>query len=225
MIRARGWIALCACLLVGVAGAAEPTVKTTTTAPPQDLKDPVRQLLGDQAIQVSDEMGKPLGTFWFRKEIPVKATAEQFKSGLTYHEMEDTTLIGAVRFEQTFNDYRKQKIKPGVYTLRYSLQPMDGDHMGTAPYSEFCLLVPAARDPKPDLMEAKQLQENSARSTTGSHPAIMLLFPAEKPEAAPKIVDKGNGNFVLSLKEPVEAGGQKGELGIALTVVGHTTAE
>ena len=40
-----------------------------------------------------------------------------------------------------------------VYTLRLAYQPMDGDHMGTAPYSEFCLLVGAEMDTKPDLLE------------------------------------------------------------------------
>ena len=37
-------------------------------------------------------------------------------------------------------------VPPGVYTLRLGYQPQDGDHMGTAPHSEFCLACPAAED-------------------------------------------------------------------------------
>ena len=35
------------------------------------------------------------------------------------------------------------------------MQPMDGDHMGTAPYNEFCLLIPADKDKKPDLLDVE----------------------------------------------------------------------
>src|SRR6202011_5762709 len=94
---------------------------------------------------------------WFRKELPVKATAEQLKNGLTYREVEESTVFGTIRYEQEASDYRKQKIKPGVYTMRLGFQPMDGDHMGTAPYGEFCLLVAAKADEKPDVMDAKEL--------------------------------------------------------------------
>jgi len=48
-----------------------------------------------------------------------------------------TTLLGALRVHKTEIDYRKQKLKEGVYTLRLAYQPADGDHMGTAPNAEF----------------------------------------------------------------------------------------
>ena len=47
-------------------------------------------------------------------------------------------MVGAVQFPEVWKDYRKQKIKAGVYTLRIGVQPEDGDHMGTAPFNEFC---------------------------------------------------------------------------------------
>src|SRR5581483_8878827 len=108
----------------------------------------------------------PIGQVWFRKEIPAKATPEQLKSGLSYREVEETTLFGAMKVEQQYSDYRRQKIRPGVYTLRLGYQLMDGDHMGTAPYAEFCLLVPAARDESPGPMkEPKLLHERSTRAS------------------------------------------------------------
>ncbi len=127
-------------------------------APPKELGDAVRAVLDGKAMHVSDDKGKLLCTVWACKALETKATADQAKAGLKYAHLEETTLVGAVKFPETFTDYRKQKIKPGVYTLlRLGNQPTDGDHQGTAPFNEFCLLSPAAADAKPAVMEAKGL--------------------------------------------------------------------
>jgi hypothetical protein len=202
--------------------AAEFSIKTVAAPPPKELPEATVKLLGEQSVQLLDASGSVVARLWFRKELPAKATPEQVKNGLTYRELQETALLGAVRFEQGVTDYRKQKIKPGVYTLRLGFQPMDGDHMGTAPYPEFGLLIPAVDDTKPDVMTAKELQELSAKASGGSHPAVFLLYPNEKPADAPQLVDKGGGTWVLNVKEPVVAGGQKAAIGMGLTLVGHT---
>jgi hypothetical protein len=127
-----------------------------------------------------------------------------------------------MRIARLMTDYRKQKIKPGVYTLRLGFQPMDGDHMGTAPNPEFLLVLPAAGDRKPVTMEPKEMQERSSKAPGGSHPGVFLLFPNDKPEDAPKLVSKGDGTWVLTWKEPAASEGQKASLGMALTLIGHS---
>ena len=99
--------------------------------------------------------------------------------------------------------------------------------MGTAPYQEFCLLIPAKHDAKPDLIETKALREHSSKASATSHPCVLLLFPNEKPEDAPKMIDKGNGTWALALKAAISVDGKKvdGALGIALTLIGHSAAE
>jgi hypothetical protein len=216
-----------AVLLFGAAGAwaadAKFTVKPATTPPPKELKDPFRQLLADKSVQLLDAKGSVVCEVWYRKDVPVEATPEQIKNGLSYRELKETTVLGAVRFDQPWTDYRKQKIKPGVYTLRLGFQPQDGDHMGTAPYQEFCLLVSADRDRKPDLLPVKDLQELSTKSIGTSHPAVLLLFPNEKPKDMPQLVGKDNDHWVLNTKEDVTVGGKKvpAGLGIGLTLIGH----
>src|SRR5204862_7686965 len=111
-------------------------------------------------------------------------------------------------------------IQPGVYTLRLGKQPMDGDHQGTAPYDDFCLLCPAKQDAKPDLLDAKPLHELSTASTTRKHPGVMLLFPNPMPADAPAVEGKPNDVWVVNFKRPVNAGGQKAALGFGLVVVG-----
>ena len=225
----RRTLAAAAAVWFALAGAAAAddkfTVKVEDAPPPKELAEPVRGLLDSKALTVSDDKGKVLCTVWPRKELESKATADQIQGGLTYSNLEETTVLGAVRFPETFVDYRKQKIKPGVYTLRLGIQPMDGDHMGTAPYNEFALLSPADLDKKPDTMEAKELQEQSSKSTTRKHPGVMLLFPNPKPADKPAVEAKPNDTWVLSFRRPVAAAGKKADLGFSLTVVGVSMAE
>src|SRR5262249_23767332 len=94
------------------------------------------------------------------------------------------------------------------------IHPMDGDHMGTAPYNEFLLASPAADDKSPDPMEPKALHEMSAK-VTNSHPAVFLLFPA-KDAGEPKALDKGDGHWVLQYRQDADAAGKKAALGVGL---------
>jgi hypothetical protein len=226
MIRiAIGAVVLSLAICSNAPADAKYSLKPATTAVPSELAEPIRALMAEGSLQVVDAKGNLICEFWVRKEIPTKATPEQVKNGLTYRELDESLVVGAIRFDQIFTDFRKQKIKPGVYTLRLGFQPMDGDHMGTAPYQEFCLVSPAKADEKPDLMEPKELRELSAKTTGTAHPSVMLLFPNEKPEEKPKLEDKGNDIFVAAFKRPVNANGEKTSMGFALTVVGHTMAE
>jgi hypothetical protein len=213
--------------LVGSASAADTkiTVKVEKAEPPKELTDAVRKTLDTQAMSVLDEKGKLICTVWAAKALDTKATAEQAKTGLKYTHVEETTVVGAVKFAEEWKDYRKQKIKPGVYTLRLGVQLMDGDHMGTAPYNEFALLCPAAEDKAPDLMEVKELYELSGKSTGRKHPGLMLLFPNKTAADAPAIEAKPKEHVVLSYRVPATAAGQKANLGFSLVVVGVTMSE
>jgi hypothetical protein len=194
-------------------------VKVAEAAPPKELQDPIRKLLPEKCVQFSNAKGELLLELWFRTELPAKATEAQIKNGLTYREIAETTVVGAARVVNAITDYRKQTIKPGVYTLRLAFQPMDGDHMGTAQYSEFFLMSPAADDKKAGTMEAKALQEMSAKSTS-AHPGVFLLFPGKDAGDEPKLVNKGEGHWVLMYKQAILAGDKKGTMQIGLTLVG-----
>src|SRR5579864_1275040 len=213
------------CTSAAIADDAPYKLKSEKVPPPKELSEPIRKLLSDDALQLTEASGETAITFWFRTAIPAQAAEEQIKNGLTYREVPVTTVIGAVQFAKPWTDYRKQKIPAGVYTLRLAIQPMDGDHMGTAPYGDFCLLSPAAKDQSADTMEPKALFEMSAGAPGGTHPGVMLLYPNSKPEAEPKLTAKPNGSAVLYVKRAVDAGGKQAALGFGFTVAGTTTAE
>jgi hypothetical protein len=215
-------------LLVATQGGADEakyTIKTTKNTPPKELKEPVRKLLEEQSVEFLDDKGAVICEVWFRKEVPATATAAQIKNGLTYRDnLKETTLLGAIQYHQEGRDFRKQKIKAGVYTLRLGFQPMDGDHMGTAPNPEFCLLIPAEKDADPAPVEPKQLHESSKDASGTSHPAVLLLYPHENPKDETKLTSKEGGTWVLERKQPVTVGGQKAVLGVALTLIGVSPA-
>jgi hypothetical protein len=211
------------------APAANPfSIKATDKAePPKELKDGIRKLLAEKSVQFLDDKGNQLAEIWFRNELPVKATDAQIQNGLTYQEVSPSTLVGAVRIKDTLSDYRKQKIKGGVYTMRLAIQPMDGDHMGTAPHGEFLLLVPASEDEGKESLEPEKLHELSKKASGTGHPAIFLLFPVAKKDLgkAPALQMREGKHWVLNVTQDITVDGKKkGTLGIGLNLIGFSPA-
>lgn len=201
--------------------AAEPkfSAKIEKVAAPEKLAEPVRKLLDDEALVVRDGDGIVMKV-WFRTEIPVKATEEQIKNGITYREIPEGTLVGAIEFPAKFTDFRKQELAAGVYTLRFAVQPDIGDHTGTSPHPDFCLICPADEDKDSEPIEKKKLIEVSSKVNEGRHPAVLLMWPNNGKDAGVKVLDKGNGVLVATVKRTVAGDGGKTTLGFAITVAG-----
>ncbi len=171
--------------------AADPySIKAVDAAAPTELAEPVRTLLAGRCVQFFAGGDRPLAEVWFRKEAPGDAVEVQIMNGLTYREIPETTVLGALRVNGDFTDYRHQKIAPGVYTMRLGFQPVTDDHQGTTPYPEFLLLCPAAEDVKPEPMEHKALEELSGK-TTGKHPAVLPAVPRQEHVRRAEIGAKG----------------------------------
>jgi hypothetical protein len=196
------------------------SAKVEKVAAPDAMAEPIRKLLDEQALVVRDGETEVM-TVWFRTEIPAKATAEQVKNGLTYREIPEGELVGAVRFPAKFTDYRKQEIAAGVYTLRFAVQPDIGDHTGTAPHPEFCLMCQAEKDRGAAPLEKKKLIEVSSLVNEGRHPAVLLMWPNNDKDGAVKVAGKGEGVYVATIRRPVVADdNRKTTLGFAITVAG-----
>jgi len=207
---------------LGPAPAAEPnfTARYEKLDPPAAVAGPVRKLLADQALVVHGDNDEPVMRVWFRAEIPAQATAEQVKNGLTYREIPEGTVVGAIEFPRTFTDFRKQEIPAGAYTLRFAVQPDIGDHTGTAPHTEFCLMSHAEKDTSAEPLSVKKLIELSSEVNDGKHPAVLLLFPNNIRDDGPKVVGKGGGVWVVNVRRPVAAAEAKTTLGFGITVAG-----
>lgn len=199
-------------------------VKAEKMAPPPELTAAVRAVLAEQAIHVHDDKGQLVCTIWPVQSLTLKDGVKA-SGGVKYTHLEESTVLGAIHFPNDWRDYRKQKIKAGVYVLRLGLQPMDGDHMGTAPFNEFALLCPAKEDTKPDLIDVEALHELSAKSTTRKHPGMMLLFPIKEPPESPTVEVKPKEHIVVNYQVPATIGNIKTAMGFSVVVVGATAAE
>jgi hypothetical protein len=229
IIRPAGLLAALACFLPWTAAqeGSKFAVKTATAAAPKELSEPIRKLLQDEAVQLLDAAGKPVAEVWLRKEVPTDATAEQIKNGITYRELKQSEVLGAIRFDRDWTDYRKQKVKAGVYTLRLAFQPTDGKHTAdVSEFQEFVVVLSPKADTSPDLMEPKKLQEMSADSIDSGHPGVFMLVPT-KAGKAPEISARPKDHWAVTAKLPLVAGSKQtgAYLGIGINLVGHSPAE
>jgi len=138
---------------------------------------------------------------WLTREIPQKP---KFKSTPRIkYPFQTGTLIGVIRFPDGSKpgDFRGQAIKPGTYTLRYGLQPDDGNHLGTTESGvrDFLVGCPPDKDTSPARIEdIKDVFRMSGPVAGGTHPAIFLLNPpADKAFDAPAVEHDDAKNLVI----------------------------
>ena len=110
------WVLIAFAAIASSASAQEFKVEAVSVAAPAELAPAVRETLGNAAMRVVGPEG-PLCEIWLRKVVPARATPQQ-ALGIAYGQFEEGTLIGAVRFLREARDFRKQLVKPGVFTLR-----------------------------------------------------------------------------------------------------------
>jgi hypothetical protein len=203
------------------------SIKTASNPVPKDVSEPIQKLLADSSIQLLDKAGTPICEVWFRKDIPAEAAPEQIKTGVTYREVKQTEILGVIQFHKDWSDYRKQKIKTGVYTMRLAYQPADGKHTSDiSDFQEFVLVTSAKADTKADLMNPKALHEASGDSIGSGHPGVFMLWPNNKPAKEPVLDARPKNHWVLSVKNNVVVAGKatNANFGIGLNLVGHSPA-
>jgi hypothetical protein len=156
---------------------------------------------------------------WLAKEIPLKPN---FKSSIRVkYPFQTGQLIGVIRFPEGSKptDFRGQALKPGTYTLRYGLQPDDGNHLGTTEFGTRDFLVgclpKADVDPK-RVEDIKDLFKLSAQSAGSTHPAIFLLLPPpEKPYDTAGVRHDEEKHLVIL---QTNANGKDGDKAVAVPV-------
>ena len=128
--------------------AQEYKVSVLKQAPPAATASAVRELISDQGFRVQDDKGQTLADIWLRKSIPGSEKPAGAKEQVLFPFLADGELIGILEFPGEGHDYRDQPIAKGVYTMRYGLQPVNGDHLGVSTYRDYVLLLPSGKDRK-----------------------------------------------------------------------------
>jgi hypothetical protein len=159
---------------------------------------------------------------WPRKTVPAKTSAAQ-SLGIVYSQLTEGTFVAVVRLSNLVNDYRRQPIKPGVYTLRYALLPQNGNHMGVAPQRDFLLASPASADQDPATVSLEQTLNMSRKATGSNHASVWSLAPAEdNPKSLPAVFHQEDGDlWFVEFRVPLQSGaGTPSPATLALVVAG-----
>jgi hypothetical protein len=166
-------------------------------APPADLPPAFASLMSAQGYKISG----PNGVYcevWFRSSLP--SGPKSSEGNVAFPTIPQGALMGAIRFPAQAADRRGQQIKAGTYTLRYSLYPVNGDHLGVAPQRDFLLLTPAAEDKDPNATpNFDDLTKMSVKASGTPHPAVLSLEPPAGGDV-PSLTKEGEHDWSLAVK-------------------------
>lgn len=214
--------ALFGLLLAGVSSlcaAADHQLKPVAGVP-DGLAPAVSGRLAADGWQVTGAKGAVVDV-WFCRDLAVKSN---FKPGSSQmYPLQPGQLIGAMRVAKGsgFTDFRGQSLKDGVYTLRFGLQPMDGNHVGTSETFDFLLALPAQADSKADNLTYDDLKQGSSKAAGSSHPAIFSLLDPKRAEGEARLEKEGRDHWVLSLSLPAKDGDKAAAVKLRLVVIGQ----
>lgn len=145
------------------------TVASHQEPAPGELAAPIRTLMAAGGSRVT--VNGNAVDFWWVGAVPAGGS-----DGASW-KLAEGTIVGAVRFSATFRDIRGRVLKAGVYTLRYGIQPMNGDHMGVSPNRDFLLVSPAAVDTTAAPAGHDGTIDLSRQAIGSTHPAILAIDP------------------------------------------------
>jgi hypothetical protein len=149
---------------------------------------------------------------WFRKEFP--AGAKSPESAVSFPTIPHGAVLGVIQFVGKGSDRRGQTLKPGVYTMRYSLYPVDGNHQGVAPQRDFLILIPVESDKDLSSTPTYEVLMELSKTAGTLHPAVLSIGQPVA-TAFPSFEKEGENDWTLNVK----AGG----LTIAVILVGSAT--
>lgn len=216
-ITAKVFVVFAVAAAFAAGASAQYKLAASSAAPPQELAAPIQSALSPNAIQVTGASG-PYCEIWLAKSIAAAPTPDT-SLGVNFGQIPQGALVGAIKFDAQGADYRNQPIKPGAYTLRFMLQPVNGDHQGVSPYRDFVLAVPAALDTSVAVIVPDTLVNLSKKAAGSGHPSVWSLVPADSaPATLPGIAHQQEDTdlwvvyFQAPLATPVKMG---------LVIVGH----
>jgi hypothetical protein len=189
-------------------------------APTESLAEAIADSLQATGIRVVGD-GSTVCEIWPCKSWSVQA--EFTPTPAVLYPFQPGELIGVLHFPRRGRDFRDQRMRSGLYTLRYAQQPIDGNHVGTSVTRDFLLLTKADEDTSLAAMDVETLTETSTAAARSSHPAMISLKNAVPSGAGEIQHDAQNDWWIANLKGNAQAGDEQRELVIGLVVVGHAS--
>ncbi|MBC8165269.1 MAG: hypothetical protein H7Y20_05270, partial [Bryobacteraceae bacterium] len=133
--------------------------------PPAEAGPALTGMMQKEGTRVKDG-SKTVMEIWFRTSIP--AGEKSAEDNVTMTGIPQGSLMGIARFPERGSDRRGQAIKPGLYTMRLSFFPQNGDHQGVAPQRDFLVLSPLPDDKDPAATPAYESLMEMSRKASGT---------------------------------------------------------
>jgi len=199
-------------------------VEVLKEGPPAALAGEIKDVIAPTGYRIVNDQGKSYAEFWLRKAVPATGKPAGPQGAVLFPVLAEGELLGALRFPDEGHDYRDQAIAKGVYTLRYGLQPVNGDHLGVSTFRDYALLLPAGKDKAVADLPEKRLEQQSAESAGTNHPAVlMLLAPPAGSSSGPSMVHDEAMNLwgaVVPLNLGIMGGPSSATLPVQLILIG-----
>ena len=198
-------------------------VEPLQDASPVEVAPAVRAVLSPTGYRVVNGEGKLFAEIWMRAAVPASGVPAGSQGAIQFPILSVSEVLGVVRYAGEGRDYRDQAIAKGVYTLRYGLQPVNGDHLGVSVCRDYVLLLRAAQDRDLAQLATKPLQERSAEAAGSGHPAVLLMVAPPATASVPGLLhdeEKNTWTAVLPLALAVKGAAAPSKLAVGVVIVG-----
>lgn len=183
-------------LLLAAAAAFAHTAAPAGPAP-STVAPAISGMLQKDGVRVLDGQ-KVVMELWFRSTQP--SGPKNTEDAISLTNIPHGSFVGIARFPERGSDRRGQTIKPGLYTLRMSFFPPNGDHQGVAPQRDFLVLSRIEDDADPNTTPAFDALMATARKASGTpHPLVLSCWKAEG-AGNTAIAQEGESDWVLQSK-------------------------
>lgn len=221
MLRISSFAAALLILLAcSVAPAQEYSVEVIDSAPEtDDISAEFLKLFADKGIRIKRGGTRTAGEIWWTKQWEIDPEFEVSEERL--YPFEPGQLIGLLHFSRRGKDFRDQSVSSGWYTLRFGLQPIDGNHEGTSPTRDFLLLVAAESDEPEKFWGTDELNESSSEAAGTTHPAMFCMRRATEGGELTIRHDDQTDWWTLHAVGKGVAGDKAVDVPVDLVVIGH----
>jgi hypothetical protein len=189
---------------------------------PDELPAALGEVLSKQGVSVEGDKGV-VAQIWLGKALEAK---QGFSPSFTIkYPFTTGQFVGVLKVVQKkeYTDFRGQELAPGLYTLRYGLQPQDGNHLGTSVVRDFLLAIPVSLDksPKP-LSELNSLIAQSTKASQTTHPAIFAILGLKAAPQKPVLEHNEERDFwMLNTSIGIESDGKATPFPFQMVVLGQ----
>ena len=188
-------LALCS---LGFAGALCGAEMSTLQVLPNDAPGWITELVNPHGYRITNDAGHII-ELWFRPDLPQEEPSGEFN--VEFNTIPSGTVLGLLRIENQWSDYRKQILKPGLYSVRFGVQPSDGDHTGQTYFRDFLMLLPIATDTwqQEPIQDLEPLVAVSAAGAGTEHPGVMALYRIYEEVSEPGLLENDFGEPCFGL--------------------------